>query len=395
MAKRFDAMTRAELLELAGEREIAGRSRMNKDELIAALRGRRGRKSKVESRKLGAKKARPKKKKVAPERKPARKPAAKARAPKKTTAKRTRSPRSAAPGTPRTPAAGPPSPPGRGGQGVRSKRGRGAPPSQPAPQQGAGPGAFREVPADDHRAAEQAVHTAKFLVAVPEAKLPEHVNDLPYSYARDRLVLMVRDPHSLYCYWDFSPATYERIGADARPLVLRFRDVDERLEPLTFEVERQGGNKYYIHLAEAGTHYRAELCLVSSDGTLETVLVSDEAATPPDRPARHQSTVKGRFRVPGSWFPVAGSATASDLVAGFTWAYAASGATDHEVEGLAAGLDVGTHELAAPHAAISRMRRGQVPGSRFRVPGSRFPGSSDLAPKKPGTRNPEPGTDND
>src|SRR5262245_54635069 len=50
--------------------------------------------------------------------------------------------------------------------------------------------------------AEELVESAKFNVGVPTKDLSAKVpKDLPAGYGKDRIVVMVRDPYWLHCYW--------------------------------------------------------------------------------------------------------------------------------------------------------------------------------------------------
>lgn len=121
------------------------------------------------------------------------------------------------------------------------------------------------------------------------------IPDLPWAYEDDRLVLLVRDPRTLFGYWDCHPATVRAAfaGLDRPRLVLRvwmlgsseprlFREVDVALE----------SRGYYVQACEPNRDYRFEL-VVLGEG-LERVLgrPSNVAQVPPDGPS---AWVEDRF----------------------------------------------------------------------------------------------------
>jgi len=95
---------------------------------------------------------------------------------------------------------------------------------------------------------------------------------LPHAYADDRVVLLTRDPHTLFAYWDLAPGAPEPAGAAAARLVLRVHDLtlldfaDARpLHHHDLEVDRPVGSRYVPLEGGAGT-YRAEIGWRWSDG---------------------------------------------------------------------------------------------------------------------------------
>src|SRR5437870_717265 len=80
--------------------------------------------------------------------------------------------------------------------------------------------------------AEEQVERSKYEVGVPTKDLSAKVpKDLPAGYGKDRIVVMVRDPYWLHCYWELTRQSVQRAEAalgqewhGARP-VLRLLDV--------------------------------------------------------------------------------------------------------------------------------------------------------------------------
>lgn len=95
---------------------------------------------------------------------------------------------------------------------------------------------------------------------------------LPHGYADDRVVLLTRDPHTLFAYWDLAPGAPEPTGAATARLVLRVHDLtlldfaDARpLRHHDLDVDRPVGSQYVPLEGAAGT-YRAEIGWRWSDG---------------------------------------------------------------------------------------------------------------------------------
>lgn len=110
------------------------------------------------------------------------------------------------------------------------------------------------------------------------AKGPNPGLPVPDRYGRDRLVLMVQDPHHLFAYWELTPETLERVraaaGGGGTPVLAisvggstEFREVDLR-----------GGN-YYLAVAPDRA-YTAELALRDPQGRLHVLARSNQASTP-------------------------------------------------------------------------------------------------------------------
>jgi hypothetical protein len=105
----------------------------------------------------------------------------------------------------------------------------------------------------------------------PGLPVPEH-------YGRDRLVLMVQDPHHVFAYWELLPDTVARVSHETRGqstpvLAIRMNgNVEYR------EVDLRGGN-YYLAVAP-DQEYEAELALRDAAGTLHTLARSNRVHTP-------------------------------------------------------------------------------------------------------------------
>lgn len=122
---------------------------------------------------------------------------------------------------------------------------------------------------------------------------PEHGLPIPDAYGRDRLVLMVQDPSHVFAYWEVTPATLDRIRAEAgghgaAVLVLHGPGGAEQRE-----VDLAGGN-YYLAVAP-GSAYEAELCLRAPDGRLIRIAASNRIHTPAAGPS---------WRTDESWMEV-------------------------------------------------------------------------------------------
>jgi hypothetical protein len=98
---------------------------------------------------------------------------------------------------------------------------------------------------------------------VPEP-LPAEGPGLPPRYNETRAVLMVRDPHWAYAYWDVEDAQAARTRKDAgfEQLVLRVQD----LQPASsFDIPIQwSDSSWYIYLPNQDADYALELGYLAS-----------------------------------------------------------------------------------------------------------------------------------
>jgi hypothetical protein len=181
----------------------------------------------------------------------------------------------------------------------------------------------------------------------PSADLLRSANDLPASYGSDRLVLLARDPHCLYAYWDLSDARVAAVRADGGSeqlrMVLRTYDVTQIAfdaePPNRFQDFAVTGNarSLYAYLGRPASCFVAEVGYLRPDGVFLPLARSLPIWTPrTDQPGA----------APGRWMTVGWSERrdAGELVA--------LGAT-------------GTTNMAAPTAAVTEDRPAtrQAPSS--------------------------------
>jgi hypothetical protein len=110
------------------------------------------------------------------------------------------------------------------------------------------------------------------------------IPDLPWAYEDDRLVLLVRDPRTLYAYWDCHPDTLNAAYAEvpdghavlrvllmggSEPRVLRELPVD------------LAGLSFYVYDLEPHHDYRVELALRSPTGADRLIVKPSNVATLP------------------------------------------------------------------------------------------------------------------
>ena len=124
-----------------------------------------------------------------------------------------------------------------------------------------------------------------------EAAVADMGPPIPQQYGIDRLVLLVRDPHWTYAWWELTETHLDRARRDlgtTAQLVLRFYDVsaidwDGHNHHASFDIEVHdlAGN-WYVELGQPGAAFVAELGLRGADGRFVRLVRSNVVAMPRD-----------------------------------------------------------------------------------------------------------------
>ena len=121
-----------------------------------------------------------------------------------------------------------------------------------------------------------------------ESKIYGRVQGLPYSYNETKLVLLVRDPYTLYSFWDFSADTWNWFQGFSRKQrgvrsVLRVHNLNQgTTHDLDAGLEAKN---WYIHAHLPDTSFEAELGLVEPSGKFHSIVRSNRVKTPRDAPS--------------------------------------------------------------------------------------------------------------
>ncbi len=142
--------------------------------------------------------------------------------------------------------------------------------------------------------AEEQVESSKYETGVPTRDLSAKVpRDLPSGYGKDRIVLMVRDPYWLHCYWELTRHAIQRAEAalgdewhTSRP-ILRLLDISNRgdsrspSETGVRDIEIHGGcNNWYIDVKNPPRSYRVDIGYLSRSGRFYCLVRSNVVNTP-------------------------------------------------------------------------------------------------------------------
>jgi hypothetical protein len=122
------------------------------------------------------------------------------------------------------------------------------------------------------------------------AELLRSPSVLPTSYGSDRLVLLARDPHCLYAYWDLSEARVRAVradgGSDQLRMVLRIYDVTQiafdAAPPTRFQDFAITGEarSVYAYLGRPASCFVAEVGFLRPDGAFFPLARSQPIWTP-------------------------------------------------------------------------------------------------------------------
>src|SRR5690606_31625976 len=112
---------------------------------------------------------------------------------------------------------------------------------------------------------------------------------LPARYGEDRVTLLVRDPETLFAYWELTPQAMERACRDqgcppeALTPLLRLHDLSQTGPPE--EVAVGHAESWYLHVGRPGHRFQAELGFRGPGGGFTPISRSNLVATPPREPA--------------------------------------------------------------------------------------------------------------
>ncbi len=260
---------------------------------------------------------------------------------------------------------------GRGGEAERP----------PARQRRRAPIREKDLVRRSWREQQAAVQHAKFEVGVvpvprpPEAPVErpaERLEEFPPPGARDKIVLMVRDPYWVFAYWDVSEETLGRARAalggesDGVRRVLRVYDVTG--------VDFDGGNAnsfsdiaiggeaadWYINTGAPRRTFVVDIGLLSHSGRFLTLARSNKAATPSDSPS--DSTEDEQYMIPDWEFDKIYA-----LSGGFTFDSGSGSIELKELIEKALAVEVGSGAPGSMNVASPGARIGKGRGFWFRV----------------------------
>lgn len=130
-------------------------------------------------------------------------------------------------------------------------------------------------------------------LGVPTRELSPRVpRELPAGYNKDRIVLLVRDPYWLHCYWELTRQTLDRAEAalgqewhTSRP-ILRLFDVTSTEvrgpgERILRDIDIHGGcSNWYIDVANPPRSFRVDIGYLTREGRFYALCRSNPVTTP-------------------------------------------------------------------------------------------------------------------
>ncbi len=118
---------------------------------------------------------------------------------------------------------------------------------------------------------------------------PPHENfsaegDLPEAYGTEKLLLTARDPHWLYAHWDLTAEQLRSYNArsDDGHLVVRVYKNELAGKPESQVHVHPESRNWFVHVADVGSKYLAELGYYSGDEGWVRISASGATFTPPD-----------------------------------------------------------------------------------------------------------------
>ncbi|MCG3172158.1 MAG: hypothetical protein GMKNLPBB_00303 [Myxococcota bacterium] len=205
------------------------------------------------------------------------------------------------------------------------------PPEQEARAAGGAPEGAVLTSAEDVSGDEAAVFdpavASKYFLAEEEAAAVADFDppgELPGSYARNMIYSLVRDPRTIYFWWDLDRTVQDHLYFNR---TARLRVSFERAGLHAFHVPRfepektiefHGGPGEYYFAAEPGHVYRARLWLAAASGGEHLLGESNWASTPPEEISTITEDIFNRFpdHVPYleamTWWPLAVSLMGRD-----------------------------------------------------------------------------------
>jgi hypothetical protein len=125
------------------------------------------------------------------------------------------------------------------------------------------------------------VDEVRLFTIVNPAPVPLEPGDLPTSYGRNRLVLLVVDPYLIHVYWDLDSAVPPAAGA--RP-ILRFHESQaDQTRPFDVDIDFTTSS-WYVNLWSPGKVYYADVGWRNQDGSFIQLARSNVVDTPPAWP---------------------------------------------------------------------------------------------------------------
>ncbi len=206
-------------------------------------------------------------------------------APKKPAAKQTRKTAVKKPATPKKPAAKQTRKAAVKKPAPRKARPRGAPnPGSPAPlkSKGAAKPSISKT--------QSQVGASKFKSPDNEAPSPKPRPSLPITYGESRLLLLARDPHTLFAAWDMAPSVVKelkaRIGGRALAVsTLTLRLTNAGGATRVFHVGRRARSRYLG--VDGAPSFIAEIGFTTPTGRFEFIAKSAPCLVPMNLAARH------------------------------------------------------------------------------------------------------------